>query len=213
MWASKPAIIAYLEAAPAVNARRGWRGPTLASSQGSADEPSTDDDAGDAAAAEPLQPVGLTNLGATCYLNALLQVLFHCVPFRAGVYRFARPGAADAWAVAPSAQAEAGAAIVWELQKVFARLDDGSMGAVADVEDLVALLKFDRGYQQDPVECWKLLSGPIEAAFKASADPSLENLFDQVRIPRTTAFTCGQMNARISWSPRTAPLCVEGCPT
>jgi ubiquitin C-terminal hydrolase len=30
---------------------------------------------------------GLRNLGATCYMNTLLQILFAIKPFRAGLFR------------------------------------------------------------------------------------------------------------------------------
>ena len=35
-----------------------------------------------------------------------------------------------------------------------------------DTEDLVTLLGFDRSYQQDPIECWKLFGRVIEDSFK-----------------------------------------------
>lgn len=32
-------------------------------------------------------PVGLVNLGSTCYVNAVLQTLFSIAPFRRAVYQ------------------------------------------------------------------------------------------------------------------------------
>ena len=42
-----------------------------------------------------LQPAGLLNLGATCYLNSLVQVLFLNLPFRAAVYAWRPPTRED----------------------------------------------------------------------------------------------------------------------
>jgi hypothetical protein len=36
---------------------------------------------------------GLRNLGATCYMNSMLQCLYHNKQFRNGVFELARPGA------------------------------------------------------------------------------------------------------------------------
>jgi hypothetical protein len=118
----------------------------------------------------------LTNLGATCYLNTLLQTLFHCIPFREAVYRFRLPppatgsddeevrgrpeGAGSGLAAGKVGSAlteasgedeeaaSAGSKVVLELQRIFGRLDKGSKGAVTDTEDLVKLVGFERGEQQ-----------------------------------------------------------------
>lgn len=133
-----------------------------------------------------VQPVGLQNLGATCYLNTILQALFHCLPFRAAVYRFTPPES-------DASQARSGrGAIIMELQSLFGRLELGA-AAVADCSGLVSLLQLDRGYQQDPVEFWKMLGASLEESFKFSRDPSLVNVFNEV--PAHT------IDTKLKWTP------------
>lgn len=57
--------------------------------------------------------VGIRNQGATCYLNSLLQGLFHTIPFRQRLY---------AWRFSPEAHGDAARSIPLQLQKVFAEL-------------------------------------------------------------------------------------------
>ena len=141
----------------------------------------------------PLQPVGLTNQGATCYLNTLLQTLYHCIPFREAVNLF-NDGTAGS--------SGPGGAVVLELQRLFAHMDH-SVATACDTKDLVRILGLDPGYQQvylirliyvfymytffltvaalaiqDPIECWKLLGGTIEEAFKATGDDRLARIFE-----------------------------------
>ncbi|ORY44117.1 cysteine proteinase [Rhizoclosmatium globosum] len=85
-------------------------------------------------------PIGLKNLAATCYLNTLLQLWFHTVPFRAAVYQY-QMGLCD----------QNADAIIRNLQVVFAYMQYGSKN-VYDPRQFVDSLKIDSGIQQDAQE-------------------------------------------------------------
>ncbi|ORY72576.1 hypothetical protein BCR35DRAFT_307589 [Leucosporidium creatinivorum] len=99
-------------------------------------------------------PVGLRNLGATCYANSFLQVWFRDVPFRAGVY-----------ACLPPDNGNVEASPLFQLQVLFAFLQT-SQQAVYDPEPLVASLRLDQNEQQDAQEFAKLFTQRLDHEFK-----------------------------------------------
>ena len=88
-------------------------------------------------------PAGLRNLGATCYLGSLVQVLYHNAAFRDALYR------------TPTAQrSDAEETVVSALQKIFADLEVGERSS-CDVNVLTDLLGLEVSVQQDPQEFGK----------------------------------------------------------
>ncbi|CAK9029096.1 unnamed protein product [Durusdinium trenchii] len=85
------------------------------------------------------RPAGLRNLGATCYLNSLLQYLFFNLDFRYSLLR------------APS-QSQ----VVAALQRVFALLSEGE-SLVVDPKDFVTAARVDALEQADATEFSALL--------------------------------------------------------
>ena len=120
-------------------------------------------------------------------MNSLLQCLFHNVPFRRAVYAYRADEVLDIDASEAAgksggggnsgkngscgsggdsgAGAQGNTMVVLELQRIFLRLELGK-ARYTDTEELVKLLGFDRSYQQDPIECWKLFSRVIDDSFK-----------------------------------------------
>lgn len=101
--------------------------------------------------------VGLENLGATCYLNALLQMLFHINSFRLAVYRI--PHAAE---TSPSSMTLA-------LQQVFRDLQTDSREV--STKGLLRAFGWDHAdqfYQQDVQEMMRILLEKLEERMRGT---------------------------------------------
>ncbi|KAJ3374432.1 Ubiquitin carboxyl-terminal hydrolase 48 [Allomyces arbusculus] len=102
---------------------------------------------------DPHAGVGLVNLGATCYINSLLQVLYSDVTFRTRVYQHA-----------------SASPLLAQLGRVFAFLQQSHLPTYAPRE-LVQYLEINPGIQQDAQEFGKLLLQVIEEQCPAFDQP------------------------------------------
>ena len=127
-------------------------------------------------------PAGLRNLGATCYLGSLVQVLFHNAAFRDALYR--TPMRED-WDEAPD--------VVSALQEIFADLEVG--GRVScDVNNLTDLLGLEVSVQQDPQEFGKLFMAKVEEC--VGDETFVRDIFRGEQAYETTCSECGNKTER-----------------
>ncbi|OQR72451.1 ubiquitin carboxyl-terminal hydrolase 48-like [Tropilaelaps mercedesae] len=140
-------------------------------------------------------PAGLRNLGATCYVNSLLQVWFHDKEFRRLILKWDRnidSGESDSAPTVPQT-------IIGHLQLLFARLLKSPKSTV-DPTAFVEFLGLDIEYQQDASELADLLFTRIVEQLRAYPDQSLASDLEEVYRGELTNVvecqTCG--NARRS---------------
>ncbi|TPX47658.1 hypothetical protein SeMB42_g02650 [Synchytrium endobioticum] len=130
---------------------------------------------------DPNLPVGLTNLGATCYLNTLLQIWYHNTPFRDGVYQFQK-----GLLGLPEKDA-----ICEQLQFAFAKLQL-TRRAVFSPRMFIESMHLNPGEQQDAQEFSKLLLSSLEESFGYMKGSSslVEDLFEGTYEYVTTCKAC-----------------------
>jgi len=131
------------------------------------DAASTTDEEDDVSLERRLQnmPVGLKNLGNTCYVNSFLQIWFHNVPFREALYKW-DPGHDPVEAQNETileAEKYRPEGKVASLQALFAMMEFTNRKAV-DPNDFIAKLGLDPQVQQDAAEFSKLFISLLESS-------------------------------------------------
>ncbi|KAI3451487.1 hypothetical protein Pfo_008152 [Paulownia fortunei] len=107
-------------------------------------------------------PAGLTNLGATCYANSILQCLYMNKSFREGVF-----------SVEP--EVLAGEPVLNNLVRLFAQLHSSKM-AFVDSAPFIQTLELDNGVQQDSHEFLTLLFSLLEQCLSQSKVPKARTI-------------------------------------
>ncbi|CAE7168504.1 unnamed protein product [Rhizoctonia solani] len=134
----------------------------------------------------PELPVGLKNLGATCYANAFLQVWFQDIAFRVGVY-----SCIPELSLLPGKGVEESP--IYQLQMTFGALQHSNEKAFNPVK-LVECLGIRAGEQQDAQEFSKLFMSHLDNEFKKQEDPSVRSLvtdqFEGRQVYGTRCATC-----------------------
>ncbi|KAF7304975.1 hypothetical protein MKEN_01212200 [Mycena kentingensis (nom. inval.)] len=134
-------------------------------------------------------PVGLKNLGATCYANASLQVWFRDLAFRRGVY---------ACEPTPESSATFKDSPTFQLQFTFAALQCTTQD-VFNPEKLVKSLELETSEQQDAQEFSKLFMSHLDAEFQKQSNPTVKTLIrDQFQGKQVFGTICSKCNSTSS---------------
>lgn len=134
-------------------------------------------------------PVGLRNLGATCYANASLQVWFRNLALRRAVYQCKPCGAEKASKDSP----------LFQLQVTFAALQKGTC-KIFNPAPLVESLQLRTAEQQDAQEFSKLFMSHLDVEFRKQEVPELHSLvsdqFQGTQVYGTACDSCQYRSER-----------------
>lgn len=107
-------------------------------------------------------PIGLTNLGATCYVNSILQCLYMNVEFRKGLFLVEE-------------KLLEGNPVLRQFCRLFVKLQQSNEDPV-DPTIFAGTLQLDNGVQQDGQEFMKLLLTLLEKLLGQSKRPEVRDL-------------------------------------
>ncbi len=144
--------------------------------------------------------VGLRNQGATCYMNSLLQHLFHIPTFRDGILYGL--GGAEVDEIG-NENNEDGKVMFFELQKLFGNLLLSSRRDYNTIDLVQSIRGYDGrpirpGEQQDVDEFFNLFTDRLESSLKGSSQQRLlQNVFGGQLSHLVTCKECGFSSERV----------------
>ena len=127
-------------------------------------------------------PVGLSNLGNTCYINSVLQCLFAIDEFKYAIIGFSEP------------QLEKND-VFQSLRNIFVRMECGPRSYV-DPEPLISALRLDSSVQQDGQEFMKLFLTLLERSFEGipELEEKISKMFRGKAGYQTRCLTCQNLS-------------------
>ncbi|KAL1139921.1 hypothetical protein AAG570_006898 [Ranatra chinensis] len=139
----------------------------------------SEDDDPDLETREPNSFVGLKNLGATCYVNSLLQLWFHNLSFRRSIFRWnpMEDPVESTMIETEDGTVNSPRTVVGHLQLLFG-LMQFSKRKFVDPSEFIKVLDLEPSTQQDAQEFSKLFISLLEDSLSQQSDLTVRNLIN-----------------------------------